>query len=530
MRRLKPEAYSRLGSRCATLLLIASGALAAPNGDAVDPITPKLCLATDTTPEEAGCGTVPFVSLARGGLASLNVEVGVGATPEAIVLWLIESGKPGSHRSITILPSARAPASNGRAFERLQAKDFLPLTGDEAGNYRPLWHPSGRYLVWHQIGELQRLWCLDATASQPRPRAIEFTAEDGDELFGGAIDSISHFEWEPHSSRLIVRLTRSKVLQRVELEGCRGEVSPATDLPAAADFAFSPNGRWLAWRPVNSERVLVGPRGGAPIGAICGDPDDVILRRAICRGIRWRPDGGQIAFWWTESGRSAGQQIAMRAIDQKRRRIGRVRGISAGATSGPGADARKPALALAYSPNGQHLGFVTNGEIHIVDTGPGGDELQSRSLSRARGRYNSNRSDIVWLDRERIAAVVDSAGSQHPIAVVNINPLRRPLIISRAFPAHNDLAWDPVNARLAVSAFDAQQGIHLAQLSAGAASNGSRTEYRITVKMPGGESATLGSEHVVYPLGGGVVLQGSWEHASETPLARLRLTFAIRED
>ncbi len=506
------------------LLLGAAGADGAP-----DDARPALCLvAGDPAAAGDACGEATPEALGGRRPVTVSIDVPVGRAADPTTVRIVGGAAP---RTLRFSPVARDPGIADRRFARLDDRArYRLLTGDEAGNYRPLWHPSGRYLVWRQIGDLPRLWCLDLKAAAPEPRGIEFAAEDADELFGDSNDGISHFEWLPGSTTLVVRLTRARKLRRVALEGCRARITVADDLPEATDFAFSPDGRWLVWRPVGAEALRVGPVGGEPIGALCGDGADPSLRTAVCRGVRWRPDGDEIAFWWAEPGRSGGQQVVVAGLDRRKRLLGRPQPVEAAAGQRAGAR-KKPAMAIAYSPSGAHLAFVSDGRIHIADTAGGqpGAPRTSTPLSIGRGRYNSNKSDIVWLDTHHIAAVVDGTGGRHPVVVAHVDPERRPTVLSRVFPTHYDLAWDPVGRRLAVSAFSGQQGIFLAEVQTAEAESRPAPEYYLTLREAGATPVNLTGPRPRHDLGGGLDVQGRWDPVPGADRARLTLTFVQRK-
>lgn len=503
---------------------------------------PRVCLVTDKALPTAACRGVSPQPLGPDRPATVELTIPITGLPPTVELTVIDAAHP-TGRRLSLAPIVRDPNVAERRFLKVADRArYRLLSGEHAGNYRPLWHPDGRYLVWHQIGDHPRLWCADAHSPTAEPVPIEFPNPDADELFDDVADGISHFEWIPGTTQLVVRLTRARKLRRVDLEGCRGETTIAEDLPEATEFALSPDGNWMVWRPTDAERLLIGPVGGRPIGELCGPTADPLLRTSVCRGLRWNPDGREVAFWHARAGQSGGQRIVLVAIDRRRRVIGRPRQLD---VSGPAASTprkKSPAMAIAYSPSGRHLGFVSDGRIHIADTHRTDAQptdaqptdakparSQARELSVARGRYNSNKSDIVWLDTHHIAAVVDGSGGQHPVVVAHTDPETPPTILSRAFPSHYDLAWDAVGRRLAVSSFAGQQSIFVADI-ASTDPQGAAAAYFLTVRQPGLPPVHLSGDRPQYHDRHGLVLAGQWDLSPDRHTARLALTFTLRSD
>ncbi len=490
---------------------------------------PRLCLLDDAGTDRTGCRGAPAEVLEPNRPITIRVDVPLAGAPRPLSVVRV-SAAHAQGRPLAFEPVVRDSSIAERRFDKIPGRQSFRLaSGDEAGNYRPKWHADGRYLVWHQIGDVARLWCLDVDAAEPAPRAVEFPDENADELFGETADGISHFEWVPGTTSVLVRLTRARELRRVDFENCKGEVTPAAELPEATDFALSPDGRWMVWRPAGAERLVVGPVGGEPVGELCGPNADPMLRTSVCRGVRWRPDGGAVAFWRAQSGRSGGQQVIWTPLDLRRKVIGRPRLVEVTGGAASARNAKKPAMAIAFSPSGEHLAFVSGGRINIVDTRAAGPKSVARPLSMSRGRYNSNKSDIVWLDTHHIAAVIDGTGGQHPIVVAHVDPARQPSMLSRAFPTHYDLAWASTTRRLAVSGFVSQQSIWIADVLTTRPDDSPPPEYFLAIRE--GESApvNLTGSRPTHRYADGLELDARWEPVSGADAARLTLTFVLRK-
>lgn len=495
-----------------------------PSGSATS--APVICAVDEGADLPTPCQRPGAERVGTRGRTSVPLSVVLDGGPIQVEVHLVRAS--GSRRFM-LTASARDPGAAEQTYQRLDDTGFERLTGDEAGNYSPKWHPSGRYLAWQQIGRRPRLWCLDHDRPDARPVAIEFTTADTDDaLFGANASGVSQFDWHPTRPELYVRLTDDPRVRRVALTDCRPEVSVANELPPLNAFSLSPEGALMTYRPPKGERLVLARPGRGDIGVICGpNATDPRLEKALCRDVRWRPDGQQIAFWRSEVGVTGSQTVVLMDLGPDST-LGAVHFLDAPTTapSGESPEARRPSLAASYAPDGARLAYVRDGRLRIVDPR---SPTTSTVVGADRGRFNTNKSVPVWLDAQHLAAVVDGVGNRHPVVVAHVDPARRSTVLSRVYATHYDLAYDPRLGMLAVSAFAGQQGISRARLATRRSTGAPTPTYTLELTPSKGSPIRLSGSTGRVDLDDRLGIAIGWQAVSSTARADLILTFAPKE-